>query len=152
MNYQDDTMNEEFTIYSKRTIKYLSDATIVARLSHWNCRGKDFYSAHLLFDRIYEDLSGLMDGLIETLRACGMNPDFDLFSGPGVSMEYFDAKSLIDLVTDYAMALSGAVGMFYRFCEENKQDPRLIGVSNHLQGMSETVLNDLYLLQSWAGF
>ena len=104
-----------------------------------------------MFDRIYDDLTDLMDGLIETLRACGFNPDFSLFSGPGIEMMDYDASSLVELNMDYLMALNGAIGMFYSFAEENSHDPRLIGVSNHLQGMAEKVLNDLYLLQAWAG-
>jgi hypothetical protein len=144
-------MNEEFSVLSSKTAKYLNDATIVARLSHWNCRGQNFYEAHLMFERIYNDLGELMDGLIETLRACGFNPDFNLFAGPGIEMVDYDAQSLVELNMDYLMALNGAVGMFYSFAEENSHDPRLVGVSNHLQGMAEKVLNDLYLLQAWAG-
>jgi hypothetical protein len=144
-------MNEEFTVYSNKSVKYLNDATIVARLSHWNVRGPNFYEAHLLFDRVHGDLEGLMDGLVETLRACGFDPDFSLFSGPGISMEFFDASSLVDLNLDYLMALNSAVGYFYNFCEENSKDPRLVGIGNHLQGMAETILNDLYLLQAFQG-
>jgi hypothetical protein len=144
-------MNEEFTVYSNKSVKYLNDATIVARLSHWNVRGPNFYEAHLLFDRVHGDLDGLMDGLVETLRACGFDPDFSLFSGPGISMEFFDASSLVDLNLDYLMALNSAVGYFYNFCEENSKDPRLVGIGNHLQGMAETILNDLYLLQAFQG-
>ena len=144
-------MNEEFAVLSSKTVKYLNDATIVAHLSHWNVRGPNFYEAHLLFDRVYDDLTDLMDGLIETLRACGFNPDFQLFSGPGIEMVDYDAQSLVELNMDYLMALNGAVGMFYNFAEENSQDPRLVGIGNHLQGMAEKVLNDLYLLQAWAG-
>ena len=144
-------MHEEFSVLSSKTVKYLNDATIVAHLSHWNVRGPNFYEAHLLFDRVYDDLTDLMDGLIETLRACGFNPDFQLFSGPGIEMVDYDAQSLIELNMDYLMALNGAVGMFYNFAEENSQDPRLVGIGNHLQGMAEKVLNDLYLLQAWAG-
>ena len=144
-------MNEEFTVYSNKSVKYLNDATIVARLSHWNVRGSNFYEAHLLFDRIHGDLEGLMDGLVETLRACGFDPDFSLFSGPGISMEFFDANSLVELNLDYLMALNSAVGYFYNFCEENSKDPRLVGVGSHLQGMAEVILNDLYLLQAFQG-
>ena len=144
-------MNEEFTVYSNKTIKYLNDATIVSRLSHWNVRGPNFYEVHLLFDRIYGDLAELMDGLVETLRACGIDPDFTLFSGPGISMDFFDANSLVELNLDYLLSLNSAVGYFYNFCEENSQDPRLVGIGNHLQGMAETILNDLYLLQAYAG-
>lgn len=143
--------SEEFTVLANKTIKYLNDATIVSRLSHWNVRGPDFYEVHLLFDRIYSDLSALMDGLVESLRACGIDPDFSLFSGPGISMEFFDATSLVELNMDYLMALNSAVGYFYNFCEENSQDPRLVGVGSHLQAMAESVLSDLYLLQARAG-
>jgi hypothetical protein len=144
-------MNEEFLVLSNKTVKYLNDATIVARLSHWNCRGQNFYEAHLMFERIYNDLGELMDGLVETLRACSFSADFNLFAGPGIEMVDYDAQSLVELNMDYLMALNGAVGMFYNFAEENSQDPRLVGIGNHLQGMAETVLNDLYLLQAWAG-
>jgi hypothetical protein len=144
-------MNEEFTVYSNKSIKYLNDATIVARLSHWNVRGPNFYEAHLLFERVYGDLGELMDRLVETLRACGFDPDFTLFSGPGISMEFFDANTLADLNIDYLMALNSAVGYFFKFCEENSKDPRLVGVSNHLAGMAESILTDLYLLQAFRG-
>jgi hypothetical protein len=144
-------MNEEFTVYSNKSVKYLNDATIVARLSHWNVRGPNFYEAHLLFERIYNDLGELMDGLVETLRACGFDPDFSLFTGPGISMEFFDAQSLVELNLDYLMALNSAVGIFYNFCEENSQDPRLVGIGSHMQAMAESILSDLYLLQAFAG-
>ena len=105
----------------------------------------------MLFERVYNDLGELMDGLVETLRACGFDPDFNLFAGPGITMDYFDAQSLVELTQDYLMALNGTVGMFYNFCEENSQDPRLVGIGNRLQGMAESILNDLYLLQAWSG-
>ena len=90
-------MQEEFQVYSGKVIKYLNDATIVSRLSHWNTRGPNFYEAHLMFERVYNDLGELMDGLVETLRACGFDPDFNLFSGPDITMDYFDAQSLVEL-------------------------------------------------------
>jgi len=144
-------MGEEFTVYSNKVVKYLNDATIVSRLSHWNVRGNNFFESHLLFERIYNDLGELMDGLVETLRACGFSPDFELFKGPGISMEYFDAPSLVELTLDYLMVLNGGIAMFYAFCEENKQDPRLVGIGNHMQNMAEVVLNDQYLLQAAMG-
>jgi len=142
-------MNEEFAVLSNKVVKYLADATIVAQLSHWNVRGSNFYEAHLMFGRIYEDLSGQMDALVEQLRACGFNPNFDLFKGPGISMEYFDCHSTAELTLDYIMALSGVITSYYAFCEKNKQDPRLVAVGNQMQTMSSVVLTDMYLLQSY---
>ena len=142
-------MNEEFAVLSNKIVKYLNDATIVAQLSHWNCRGANFYEAHLMFGRIYDDLSGQMDALVEQLRACGFNPDFDLFKGPGISMEYYDCHSLAELVLDYVMALSGTIALYYNFCEEHSKDPRLVAIGNQMQAMSSVVLGDMYLLQSY---
>jgi hypothetical protein len=142
-------MNEEFAVLSNKIVKYLNDATIVSRLSHWNVRGQNFYECHLMFERVYNDLGELMDPLVEQLRACGFNPDFDLFKGPGISMEYYDCHSCAELVLDYLMALDGTTGLFYNFAEKNSQDPRLVGVGNQMQTMSSVVLNDMYLLQAY---
>ena len=142
-------MNEEFQVYSNKVVKYLADATIVARLSHWNVRGANFFEAHLLLERIYNDLSDQMDSLVEQLRACGFSPDFDLFKGPGISMEFYDCHSCAELTLDYVMALSGTIAMYYNFCEDHSKDPRLVAIGNQMQAMSSVVLTDMYLLQSY---
>jgi hypothetical protein len=144
-------MNENFAVLASKVTKYINDAAIVAKLSHWNVRGPNAYEAHLLFDRIYGDIADLQDPNVEQLRACGFDPNFDLFKGPGISMDFFDANSLVELNLDYVMALSGAIGMFYQFCEANKQDPRLVAVGNQMQASASVVLTDMYLLQAWTG-
>ena len=144
-------MNEEFGVLASKVTKYLNNASIVAQLSHWNVRGLNSYESHLMFGRIYTDISSLIDPHVEQLRACGFNPDFDLFSGPGISMGFFDSQSLIELNMDYLMTLSGAIAMFYNFCEEHAQDPRLVAIGNQMQSMSSVVLGDLYLLQAALG-
>ena len=142
-------MNEEFVVLSNKIVKYLNDATIVSRMAHWNVRGSNFYEAHLMFDRVYNDLGDLMDSLIEQLRACGFNPDFDLFKGPGISMEFYDYHSCAELVLDYLMALSSTIAIYYNFCEEHSKDPRLVAVGNQMQAMSSVVLTDYYLIQTY---
>ena len=144
-------MNEEFEVLASKVTKYINDASIVSQLAHWNCRGSDSYQCHLLFGRIYEDISGLQDSNVEQLRACGFSPDFELFKGPGISMEYFDCRSLVELVLDYLMALSGAIALFYAFCEKNKHDPRLVAIGNSMQSMSSAVITDQFLLQAYLG-
>lgn len=144
---------EQFNIYCNKVVKSLNDATIVSRMAHWNIRGSNFYEGHLLFERIYNDLGELMDGLVETLRSLGYNPDFDQFSGPGISMENYDCHFLGNLVLDYVMSLSGTVALFFDFCEEEDmmEDPRVIGLSNHLQNIADQIMTDMYLLQSFLG-
>jgi len=144
-------MNPEFTVFSSKTVKQLADATIVARLSHWNCRGKDFYEVHLLFERIYNTLGDKMDSLVEQLRACGFDPDFDLFKGPGISMGFFDAGSLLELNLDYVMALSSVLTLFFNFASAPKDDPRMTGLADLLQSMASEVLQLQYLLLAALG-
>ncbi|HPE84790.1 MAG TPA: Dps family protein [Chlamydiales bacterium] len=38
---------------------------------HWNLRGKEFYSMHLLFQNQYEELAGAIDEMAERIRALG---------------------------------------------------------------------------------
>ena len=144
-------MNEEFSVFASKSVKYLNDASIVSRMAHWNVRGNNYYEAHLLFERVYNEVSEVMDPHIEQLRACGFNPDFELFSGPGMSMEFYDSKSLVELTLDYVMAANSATGMFFRFCIDHDHDPRLIGLADHLGGVSSTLLVNQYLLQAWLG-
>lgn len=144
-------MQQEFFVYADKAVKSLNDATIVSRMAHWNVRGSNFYEAHLLFERVYNDLGEFMDALIETLRSLGYNPDFEQFSGPGISMGNYDCHYLGSLVLDYVMSLSGAIALFFNMCEGMSDDPRIIGLTNHLQNISDGLLSDMYLLQSYLG-
>lgn len=144
-------MNEEFAVLATKSVKYLNDAIIVSRMSHWNVRGQEYYEAHLMFERVYKDLKKIMDPHVEQLRACGFNPSFEMFKGPGIEMTDYDSRSLVELTLDYVMAANGAIGMFFRFCTENDHDPRLVGLADHLGGASSTILVSQYLLQAWLG-
>ena len=144
-------MNEEFAVLATKSVKYLNDATMVARMAHWNVRGAEYYEAHLLFERVYKDLKKLMDPHVEQLRAVGFNPEFEMFKGPGIEMTEYDSRTLVELTLDYVMAANGAIGMFFRFCAEHDHDPRLIGLADHLGGASSALLVDQYLLQAWLG-
>jgi len=144
-------MNEEFAVLATKSVKYLNDAIIVSRMSHWNVRGQEYYEAHLMFERVYKDLKKIMDPHIEQLRACGFNPSFEMFKGPGIEMTDYDSRSLVELTLDYVMAANGAIGMFFRFCTENDHDPRLVGLADHLGGAGSTILVSQYLLQAWLG-
>ena len=145
-------MNEEFFVLSNKIVKYLNDAMIVSRLSHWNVRGANYYECHLMFDRIYKDLKKQMDPLVEQLRACGFNAEFEQFKGPGIEMEFYDCKSLVELTLDYLMSLSGTIAVFYKFAEEHGHDPRLVAIGNQMQAMSSVVLTDQFLLQAYLGY
>lgn len=144
-------MMDNLNIYANRVVKALNDATIVSRMAHWNVRGSNFYEAHLMFGRIYDDLGEFMDGLVETYRALGYNPDFEQFSGPRISMKNYDCHFLGNLVLDYLLTLSSSLALCFQQCEEAEGDPRIIGLSNHIQNISDGILTNMYLLQSYLG-
>jgi starvation-inducible DNA-binding protein len=142
---------EEFRLYANKTVKALNDATIVSRLAHWNVRGSSFYEAHLLFERVYKELAEFQDGLSESLRTFGYSPDFAQFSGPGISVKNYNCQFLAGLTLDYVMSLSATLQMFFEFLEDLEGDPSLIGISNHIQNISDGTLTLMYLLQSFLG-
>jgi starvation-inducible DNA-binding protein len=144
-------MMDNLNIYADKLVKALNNATIVSRMAHWNVRGSNFYEAHLLFERIYNDLGEHMDGLIETFRAFGYNADFEQFSGPGITMHNYDCHYLGNLILDYLLTLSSALALCFQQCDESAGDPRIIGLSNHIQNISDEILSDMYLLQSYLG-
>ena len=142
-------MNEEFQVLSNKVVKYLNDSIVVSQMAHWCCEGSNFYEFHKMTERIYNDLSELMDPLIEQLRSCGFMPKFDLLKGPGIEFDHNDCHYLGELVLDYVMALNSAIMMYSAFTTEHGHDPRLVGVGNQLQTMASVVLTDQYLLQSY---
>jgi hypothetical protein len=142
---------EELTVYAKKTVKLLNDATIVSHMAHWNVRGSNFYECHLLFDVVYGSLDGLMDGLIERLRGCGFNPDFTEFTGPSISMQTYDCQFLLALVLDYTMAVNGMTSLFFEYASTYKGDPRMVGLADYLQSMSSEILHDQAFLQQALG-
>ena len=144
-------MDEEFSVLATKSVKYLHDAAMVAKLSHWVIRGQNYYEGHIMFDRIHKDLRKLMDPHIEQLRACGFTPTFEMFKGPGIEMTEYDTRYLVELTLDYIMAANSAIGMFFNFANEHSHDPRLVGLADHLGGASSTLLVSQYLLQAWLG-
>jgi starvation-inducible DNA-binding protein len=50
---------DEFVLYAK------------TRSAHWNVEGPDFYSKHIFFEKLYEELDDTMDEVAERIRTLG---------------------------------------------------------------------------------
>lgn len=48
----------------------LQAAALLYKTHHWRAKGRFFYEDHLLFERVYNDINGLIDGVAE--RAVGL--------------------------------------------------------------------------------
>ena len=110
-----------------------------ARLAHWNVTGQEFYSQHLLFERIYKMLEPTLDTLAEQLRGMGIIIEANyLRQIDDLAAPFCD--HLLQLATIYRNALSDAITLADN---ENRR-----GLSNVLQGVSSDIDTITYLLQS----
>jgi histidyl-tRNA synthetase len=130
------------------TIKAKHDLAATARMAHWNVRGTDYYEAHTLFERIYEDAAANTDELVEILRALGYTPSFEEFSGPGGTLPSFSRAPLIDLLiertTDYYTKLGS-------LRDSLKDDASAVGLVNLLEDLAQVATVILYLLSASKG-
>jgi DNA-binding ferritin-like protein len=146
-----DLHNDEFHVIASRLVKHLNNAIMMSRVAHWTVRGNDFYQYHLLFERVYGELSELQDTMIEQLRALGHNPTFQELSGPGIDLTAYDTRTLTDLTMDYLMAAQAVFTTAFEYSEE-ADDARMYGFGDFLQGGLQTMLQVQYLLQSTQGY
>lgn len=82
----------------------LNTISNIAKILHWNSRGENYYSDHLLFERIYSDIDDQIDGLVETCMipiqsASDINFDFSSIFNYTISFPV-DTKQLLDLIVD----------------------------------------------------
>ncbi len=82
----------------------LNTISNIAKILHWNSKGENYYSDHLLYQRIYEDIADQVDGLIETClipiqKATDIEFDYsDLFNYTIQSS--VTSQMLLDLIVD----------------------------------------------------
>ncbi len=62
---------------------------------HWNVRGPEFYSLHLLFEKQYEELADAVDEIAERIRALGFYVDASFSAFSSMSSVKEEKKVLI---------------------------------------------------------
>ena len=100
--------------------------------AHWNVQGDDFYQAHLLFERIYEEVEAAIDPFAENLRKCQVFVPTGLSKMSTLSIVSDWPAEDIDCMTYYEVLLADSdalAGMFaaaFDLAESNKEH----GLSN----------------------
>lgn len=130
------------------TLKAKNDLAITAKMAHWSVRGSDYYEAHLLFERIYDEASSDMDTLVEVLRGLGYSPTFEEFSGPGGALPSYSMSPLVDLLLNRAMEYYARL---VSFRDAVKEEPRAVGLVNLLEDLAQTCNIIIYLLSAAQG-
>lgn len=126
-------------------IASLVDLSQQAKHAHWNYTGKEFYSYHLLFDRIAGDYAGFIDDLGE--RLAGMDKiapggivicaSFTVLSGQTTNTDQYPAD-LLGKLRELAAANSAGID---RLISNNDQ-----AGANILADLQKRIDQHIYLL------
>ena len=114
-----------------------------AQLAHWNVVGKDFYQFHLLFERVYEMLSGHVDVLAEQARGSGVEIPARIFNQVP-EMEWTTELDLVSRLLGLCMKYRSDVELLRDIAEQEKQ----FGIVNVLEGFLTDINTIKYLLGS----
>ena len=67
----DETKTEELVALLNQSLGDTLDLAYQTKQAHWNVKGPNFYSLHLLFDQLYVQLIAYVDELAERVLALG---------------------------------------------------------------------------------
>lgn len=122
--------------------------------AHWKTKGSNYYGDHLLFERLYKDTSGEVDGLAE--KAIGTTGDDSFISAYRLLQEAADCASKWDFdeVSDaesFTQVLLRAEQDFIEiinsvYLKFESRGYLTGGVSNLLEGMIDKHEEHVYLL------
>jgi starvation-inducible DNA-binding protein len=116
---------------------------------HWNVEGGDFYMFHLLFERIYTEVYGAVDGIGEQIRALGGYAPYghariseltNIMDAPANPPDLVMVRSLM---TDNEKVLASLLEA-YRLADKYNE----IGLSNFLQDRFNAHKVHHYMLRS----
>ncbi len=122
-----------------------NNAVIVARVAHWTIKGKDFYTYHELYGRVYETLASRTDVLIETLRGLDQPVGFPEFSGPILTLNNHSSEYLTPIVFEY---VSQYFAQVVKTKKEIEGHPLCNGLVNLLDEITQDLTTLIYLLTS----
>ena len=137
-------------------VSVLRAGSIVHQTNHWQTRGSTFYGDHLLFQRLYEESTELVDGVAERAVGAGnrslVHPILQT-SQVGYLVKFFCGNLCRDPTADQHALMSfmtevhtlSFLGMIYSALESSKSLTN--GIDNLLQDASDKHEGFVYLLR-----
>ncbi|TWR29634.1 DNA starvation/stationary phase protection protein [Mucilaginibacter pallidiroseus] len=130
---------DEFVLYTK------------TRNAHWNVEGPDFHAKHLFFERQYQQLDEIMDGVAERIRSLGhyAPATLKLFSELTQLSEVLHSKNdatgfIKELLVDHESIIIGLRENINVFANNFKD----LGTSDYITGLMETHEKMAWMLRS----
>lgn len=128
-----------------QTLTDLVSVSNAARIAHWNIVGKDFYQLHLMFERIYDTLSGQLDTLAEQSRGCGLEIPSKIFNSVP-EVEWSDSEDLVKEIGRLNSKYKSSLKDLHQDCGDEGN----LGFVNVIEGFLSDVNTVEYLLKSTA--
>lgn len=137
-------------------LAFIRAEALVHQSHHWQTRGDTFYGDHLLFERLYGEVNGMIDGVAERMVGSGHHilahpillakhcsmivQTFYRDAGPNPSANTYPTLSLRAVLRTMV-----ALKLTYQILDESKQLSH--GTDNLLQDLSDRHENLVYLLK-----
>lgn len=121
---------------------------------HWTVSGPNFYSDHLLAERLYNAANGLIDGVAE--KAVGITKDKNSVKLPDVLKKVYpiisaQPYSVDENVKAFRAALILVQDVIAFVTINEKPETVSLGVKNMLADIADKLEVDVYLLQQRCG-
>jgi len=102
--------------------------------AHWNVQGCDFYAAHLLFERIYNEVQEAIDPLAENLRKSGVfvPPGLTRMSGLSIVKDWAQDKNDLQVYYKGLLADSDAMADLFATAFDMAEAKHEHGLSNFM--------------------
>lgn len=146
--YSEENRKQIVAILNQR-IANLFDLYTQAKNCHWNCKGKQFYQQHLLFDRISDELFDVIDPLAERLVSLGGIVEGTLFQAAQNST--LPPQAPMTSVDDFTKDLRNKVAIEYLNVKSDTTNLLKLGdnaTSNKLSEIEFMLSIHLFLLES----
>lgn len=125
--------------------------SLIAQTSHWAAKGTNFYQEHLLFERVYNTVSGHIDAIAE--KCVGLNKNgmvvepCALLNANLEFVEAFKSFNQSDLTTKVYSAVCVHKKITTKVYEELKADGLMTGgIENLIQSLLDDIEQLEYLL------
>lgn len=129
---------------------------MIHQAHHWQTRGQTYYADHLLFERVYNEVNGFVDGIAE--RAVGAGQEVFVQPLMQIShmvafgkMFYSDAPVVPDAAAYPVLSLRALLksAVMLRLCYDSLECRGLLtnGTDNLLQGIADKQEELMYLLK-----
>ena len=126
-------MNEKYHLALKAAFASEYAFALKAQNFHWNTEGASFYQLHLLFERIYDEVYGVVDQFAEELRALEIYAPaslgrFSMLSAVEDENHVPDERGMVEELLADSEKMAGIFKLLFEMAEQNGDH----GLSNFL--------------------